>query len=108
MVRGNKKIGPGSLSLLFCIIGLLFAVSFRNYGCFGDYVLKHMGLSPWSRGNQGIHYTIFYASIFYIVSLILGFKFRDNFGAKAGRILSILLLISILFFSLFCFKVTSG
>lgn len=80
-MRNNKKIGPGSLSLLFCIIGILFAVSFKNYGCLGDYILKHLGLNPWSHGN---------------------------FGAKTGKIVSVIMLIFILFLCLFSPKITSG
>lgn len=100
-MRNNKKIGPGSLSLLFCIIGILFAVYIRNYGCLGDYILKHLGLNPWSHGNQGIHYTVFYSSAFYIVSIFLGYKYKDNFGAKTGKIASVIMLLFILFLCLF-------
>lgn len=107
-MSNNKKIGPGSLSLLFCIIGILFAVSFKNYGCLGDYILKHLGLNPWSHGNYGIHYTFFYSSIFYIVSIFLGYKYKGNFGAKTGKIVSVIMLIFILLLCLFSFKITSG
>lgn len=105
-MRNNKKIGPGSLSLLFCIVGILFAVRIRNYGCFGDYILKHLRLNPWSHGNYGMHYTVFYSSIFYIVSIFLGYKYKGNFGAKTGKIVSVIMLIFILFLWLFSYKIT--
>ena len=64
LVKVNKKIGFGSLSLLLCVMGILFAFSFGNKGCYGDIILKCIGIKPWSNGSSGIHYTIFYLQYF--------------------------------------------
>lgn len=74
----KKKIGIGSLSLLLFIVGCIFSFTF-NYICIGDNILTYIGLKAWSNGNRGVHYTIFYSLIFFITSLIFGYKFKDDF-----------------------------
>lgn len=97
----RKKVGIGSISLLLFIWGLLFSISFGEYGVLGDHTLRSMGLSPWSNGDTGLHYTIFYSLIFYVAAFIVGYKFKKNWGAKAGRFLSIIVIVLTLFSSLF-------
>ena len=94
MNKDYKKIGLGSISLLLFIFGLLFPI-------FGDSIVRFISLNPWSNGDEGLHYTVFYSLIFYIPALIMGYKFKNDFGAKLGRTLSlitIILLILSLFF----------
>ena len=68
--------------------------------CYGDIILKYIGLNPWSNGNNGTHYTIFYSLIFFIPSLILGLKFKNDFGATIGKIISLIMIILILLLSI--------
>ena len=68
--------------------------------CIGDNILNYIGLKSWSNGNQGTHYTIFYSLLFYIPSLIIGYKFNDNFGSKVGNILSTIMVTIIIVTSL--------
>lgn len=63
-MRENKWIGKGIISILLCILGILFSFSFGKDICLGDRVLNLIGLEAWSNGNSGIHYTIFYSLIF--------------------------------------------
>ncbi|TCZ69616.1 hypothetical protein E0485_23690 [Paenibacillus albiflavus] len=102
MKQNHKKIGLGSISLLLFIFGILFSISFGNRESFGDNILRFLGLNPWSNGDTGLHYTIFYSLVFYIPALILGYKFKNDLGAKLGKTLSlitnILLSTMILFF----------
>ena len=93
LVKVNKKIGFGSLSLLLCVMGILFSFSFGNKGCYGDIILRFIGIQPWSNGSRGIHYTLFYSSIFFIPSFIVGYKFKDDLGATLGKIISSIILI---------------
>lgn len=65
----NKKIGSGSISLLICIIGIVFAFSFGDKGSLGDVILRFLGLKAWSNGNRGVHYTIYYTLVFFIPSV---------------------------------------
>ena len=94
MQQNHKKIGFGSLSLLLFICGILFSFSF-NGESYGDSILRSIGLNPWSNGNSGVHYTTFYSLIFFIGALILGFEFKNDFGAALGRTLSFFTIIFI-------------
>lgn len=89
----NKKIGIGSISLLLCVLGILFSRSFGNKVCYGDLILGFLGLKAWSNGNSGLHYTVFYSLIFFIPSIILGIKFKNHFGATLGKIVSFIICI---------------
>ncbi|MBU3090762.1 hypothetical protein KPL35_01480 [Clostridium sp. CF011] len=73
MRQVNKKIGIGSISLLLYVMGILFASSFEDKVCYGDNILKFIGLIPWSNGNSGTHYTAFYSLLFFIPSVIVGY-----------------------------------
>ena len=64
MVKTNKKIGLGSLSILLWVFGILFSFTFGNQGALGDRLLEAIGLSAWSNGDTGIHYTILYSYLF--------------------------------------------
>lgn len=101
----KKKIGIGSLSLLLFVVGCLFSFTFYNL-TIGDNILTYIGLKAWSNSNSGTHYTIFYSLLFFIPSLILGYKFNEDFGSKVGKILStimvtIIVVNSLLFTSVF-------
>lgn len=96
-----KKIGLGSISLLLFIFGILFSISFGNRESFGDNIFRFLGLNPWSNGDTGLHYTIFYSLIFYIPALILGYKFKNDLGAKLGKSLSLITIILLLIITLF-------
>lgn len=86
----NKKIGLGSFSVLLCAMGILFDFTFKNKECLGDIILKFIGLNSWS---NGIHHTIFYSLIFFIPSVVIGLKYKNNFGASLGKIVSLIMII---------------
>lgn len=89
------------MSLVIFIVGLLFSVSIGKYDAIGDHVLRSIGVNPWSNGETGLHYTVFYSLVFYIPALIIGYKFKNDWGAKVGRILSTIMVVSILVTLLF-------
>ena len=102
MNQVNKKIGLGTTSLLLFIMGILFTFSFGNKVCYGDIILEYIGLKSWSKGTSGLHYTVYYSLIFFIPSFIIGYKFKNNLGAKLGKVLSLIMIILILLiFSIF-------
>lgn len=100
-INVKKKIGLGTISLLLSFLGLLFSFSFGNKRCFGDVFLEFLGLRAWSNGNSGLHYTIFYSLIFFIPSIILGIKFRNNIGATIGKTISVIMCILITLMSFY-------
>lgn len=93
MVKVNKKIGLGSLSALLWVFGILFALSLGNQPAIGDRIVESIGLKAWSNVDTGIHYTLFYSFIFFIPSLILGYQYKENFGAKIGGKLSLFMVV---------------
>jgi len=94
----KKKLGIGSLALLLSIICIFLSLTFHHNGvCYGDQIINFLGLKAWSNGSSGTHYTIFYMLIFFAISIVLGYKYESNFGAKSGRVLSIVFSFIILF-----------
>jgi len=98
----NKKIGVGTLSLLLSIIGIIWPVTFKGGFCIGDNVLNLVGMSAWSNGDSGMrtHYTVFYSLLFFVLAIILSYKYADSFGAKIGRVLS-MIIVAIFILSMF-------
>ena len=94
----KRKIGIGTTSLVLFIIGSLFAFTF-NKVCIGDNILNYIGLKSWSNGNQGTHYTIFYSLLFYIPSLIIGYKFNDKVGNILSTIMVTIIIVTSLLFT---------
>lgn len=98
----KKKLGIGSLSLILFVLGVIWSTNMKwkfSLGdsilkgkfCLGDSILNIIGLPAWSNGNSGSHYTIIYALIFLIPSIIVGYKFPNDLFAKTGKVASMLL-----------------
>ncbi|TKH44713.1 hypothetical protein C1I60_09640 [Paenibacillus terrae] len=87
--KNEKKVGWGSLSLLLSLLGMLVSFEFGNY-ILGDQLLSLLGLPAWSNrvNNTGFHYTFFLSIIFFIPSLIIGYKNPKAFGAEMGKLVS--------------------
>jgi len=99
MSNVKNRIGLGSASPVLSVMGILFAFSFGDRVCYGDLILDFAGLKPWSDGSFGVHYTIFYSLIFFVPALIFSWMFKDNLGAKSGKISSIIMISIILLMS---------
>lgn len=84
----NKELGTGCISLVLCVVGVLFGFSFKHF-CIGDYILNGVGLNSWSNNDVGIHYTIFYSLAFFIPSFLIGLK-HNNYGSRASYISGII------------------
>lgn len=98
--KTRKKLAFGLVTLLLAGIGILFSFTFGDIN-YGDVILNNIGLRPWSKGDSGTHYTIYYSLIFFIPSVILGYKYKDNIWAKIGRGISIIMIVLISFGLLF-------
>jgi len=99
----KKKLGIGSLSLVLVIIAIFWCcnIGILNNFCLGDYILSIFNIPSWSNGTTGIHYTIFYSYIFLIPAIFLGIKKKKDLFATVGKTISIILVIILLFGSLF-------
>jgi branched-subunit amino acid permease len=84
-------------------MGILFIYSpDSNTPGLGDNILYSVGLYPWEPVDGGIHITPFYSLIFFIPSFIVGHKFKNNFGATLGKILSLIIIIILLILAIGC------
>lgn len=92
----KSKFGIGTFALVICLMGILFCLSFGQRAVLGDRILNYIGLQAWSKGSDGIHYTIFYSFLFFVPAVFLGFKFREDIGAKMGARLSLIITVLIL------------
>jgi len=88
----RKKLGPGSISLVLALAGIFWGFSFQGGFCAGDYILNAVGLRAWSMGNgTGTHVTVYCSLLFYIAAFLLGNKYKNDFGAKTGKIISLVI-----------------
>lgn len=88
----KKKIGIGSLSLILAILAFVWSFDILGF-CLGDTVLTALNLPTWSNNlhANGTHYTIFYAFIFLVPSVLLSLKYKNDFGTQVGKWLSVIL-----------------
>lgn len=97
----ERKYGLGTLSIVIYILGILFDLQLDGHKSVGDRILNDIGIKTWSNTSNGIHYTIFYSMIIFVSSLIIGIKYKDDYGGKLGRNLSIVTLIIFLILAVF-------
>ncbi len=83
----KRKIGFGSISLFLVFIGIIFGFTLNDV-CYGDKILYFLELNAWSNNNMGIHLTVFYSLLFFVPAFLLALKFKNDFGASIGRIIS--------------------
>lgn len=88
----KKKIGIGSVSFVLAIIAFVWSYEIMGF-CFGDSVLATLNIPAWSNSANasGIHYTVFYAFLFLIPSIVLSVKYKNDCLAQVGKWLSIIL-----------------
>lgn len=91
MEQVRKKMGLGSLSMAFVLLGLFWSFSFQGF-CAGDWVLNMIGLPAWSSGGMGgtgSHLTLVYSLLFFLPAFLLGRRNPNDFGARTGRTISL-------------------
>jgi len=96
----KRKIGIGTISLPLALLGLVWSLEIRGF-CLGDIVLNSIGLRVWTNVDTGTHLIVFYSLIFFIPALITGYMYKESFGSKAGRVVSIIFMGLLLILSLF-------
>lgn len=79
-----KKLGIGSLSLIISIFAMIFQFSAIGDKYIGEYILDTLGIS--------FPHTIIGIYLF-ILSIFIGYKYKDNLYAKQGLKLGVLFLV---------------
>lgn len=108
----KKRVGMGSISLLFMIIALIWSYNIFGF-CLGDQVLSIFKLPVWSNGSneqivntfsivtfsnkgQGIHYTSYYALIFVLPALALAIKNKNHLFATIAKWMAVIFIALLL------------
>lgn len=88
----KKKMGIGSVSFVLAIIAFVWSYEIMGF-CLGDTVLATLNIPTWSNSANasGTHYTVFYAFLFLIPSIVLSIKYKHDCLAQIGKWLSIIL-----------------
>ena len=84
----RDRIGIGSLSLLLALWSVLWILNIFDFSL-GDSVLDFIGLMVWTEGNVRTRLTVYYSLLFFVPAIFLGIRYRNDFGARIGRIISI-------------------
>ena len=92
MDKTRKKLGIGTFSISLIIFGFIFGYS-RQGICLGDNILKNLGISSWSNGTTGIHYTTLYSMVFFIAAFVMALKGKNDYGARIGLFVSMAVVI---------------
>jgi len=99
----KRKLGVGSISILLVLLGLAWSINFPGGFCVGDWVLKVLGLKAWSWGIVGTHLTVLYSLVFFVAAYLVGYRNKNDLGAKTGRmaslVISAFIAISTVFFA---------
>lgn len=74
----EKQLGFGSTSLIFLLLGILWACDINHF-CVGDYILDVIGMKSWSNGR---HTGILYSLIFLVPSCYIAYKWPKDLGAN--------------------------
>lgn len=84
----HRTFGIGTLSLPLALIGILWGFKLFDV-CIGDIILNFLHLKSWTNGDTGIHLTVYYSLTFFVPAFLLGMKYKNDFGAKTGKIVAL-------------------
>jgi hypothetical protein len=97
IIMTNKV--KGILSILFISVTFYMMITTRYTHALGDYLLEFIGLKSWTGNYNGIHLTIFYFGILFILGLFLVQKYATSGLNIKGRNLFIIFVVLILTFA---------
>ncbi|WP_195431066.1 hypothetical protein [Clostridium sp. D46t1_190503_E9] len=94
-----KRVGIGTISLILSISGIAFSFTYLGSNSIGEEILHAIGVSfP----------TMIVSIILFLISIVIGRKFKNNFGSNLGvglaicfTVLIVTLSINSAFFSIF-------
>lgn len=91
-MESRKKLGIASFILLVFLI--VFFGETKHGFVLGDYILSKIGISVWSDGNTGVHYTGIVTSVLTLISLFCILRFRKDVHEKFGKFVLIFFIVS--------------
>lgn len=87
-IKDSKKLGIGSISLLLSIFGGMFSFTAWDSKYFGEHILSAINIS--------FPYPLISLIILFI-SFFIGYRYKNDYFAKSGRVISVIF-ISLIFF----------
>ena len=82
--NNSKNWGIGSVSLILSVFATMFSFTFFNGKYFGEHILKLVGISL---PNNEI------SLVMLVIALFIGYKYKENYLAKQGFILSLIIIL---------------
>ncbi|ADK16275.1 MULTISPECIES: hypothetical protein [Clostridium] len=90
-MTNSKKWGIGSLSLIIAIFSIMFSFTFINGKYIGEHILNGLGVS----------FPIGIISLaLFCASILIGHKYKNDYLAKSGKIVSIIFILLIIILSI--------
>lgn len=82
----NRRKMLGIISFLIIILlSVLFGENKHNF-ILGDFILTKMGISVWSNGNSGLHYTGVVTTILILLAIVGIIRFKGDVHKNFGKI----------------------
>lgn len=79
----TKKFGVGTWSLIITIFSIIFSFSSLGNESIGEIILNAIGVKL----PVGI-----ISTVLFVISIFIGHKYKEDFGAKSGKYISIFFL----------------
>jgi len=96
----NDKI-KGGLSIFFMAAIFYMMITTKYTNALGDYVLEFIGLKSWTGDYSGVHLTIIYFGILFIICLFMVSKYAVNrMNIRRRNVFFVFLALMIVFYSI--------
>ena len=93
-ITNSKKFGIGSISLILSILGGMFSFTAWDNKYLGEHILSAINISfPF----PGILLVTLISLIVLFISYFIGYRYKDDYFSKSGRVISIIFISLILF-----------
>ena len=96
-----KNKVKGALSILFIAVTSYFMITTKYTHALGDYILEFIGLKSWTGDYSGIHLTVIYFGILFLIGLFLVEKYAiDGLNIKRKSVFIIFVAFMVVFSSI--------
>lgn len=96
-INDSKKLGIGSISLILSILGGMFSFTAWDSKYLGEHILSAINVSvPFPL----IFLVMLISLVILFISFYIGYRYKNHFFAKSGRVISVIF-ISLILIQLF-------
>ena len=93
-ISDSKKLGIGSISLILSVFGGMFSFTAWDSKYLGEHILSTINISfPF----PGVLLVTLISLIILFISFFIGYRYKNHYFAKSGRVISVVF-ISLIFF----------